>query len=274
MRQHDPARARGVTLLELLIVLMILSLILTAAVKTWDVTLERGRYESTRKKLDQIATAITGDPNYIVAGRRADFGFVGDMGRLPYSLTELISEPPVSPPDSSRWRGPYLRASFNESPETYRIDGWGDTITYNRDSCFVRSFGGRALVDRTRWMTRDFGFTRDELERDTVWGYLFDVRGVPLTQPAADSGILSLILLRPFEGRNIRLDSVIARPGDNGFFAFPNIPQGNHLLIARYVKYAPPPQDTTMGVVNVTVYPRLGARDVRMRLNIDWDNLQ
>ncbi|MBM3323264.1 prepilin-type N-terminal cleavage/methylation domain-containing protein, partial [candidate division WOR-3 bacterium] len=36
-------RRAGMTLLELLVVLMVLSLILTAAVKAWDVTLERGR---------------------------------------------------------------------------------------------------------------------------------------------------------------------------------------------------------------------------------------
>jgi prepilin-type N-terminal cleavage/methylation domain-containing protein len=272
MTSRNAAANRGVTLLELLIVLMILSLILTAAVKTWDVTLERGRYESTRKKLDQIATAIAGDANYIVAGRRADFGFVGDMGRLPYDLTELVNQPPASPPESSRWRGPYLRASFSESPETYRTDGWGDTVTYRPDSAFVRSFGGRGLVDRTRWMTRSLGFTRSELERNVVTGQIIDVRGMP-PDPGVDSiGLLSVILLRPFEGVT-RRDSVRVTALDNGMFYFDNIPQGNNTLVARFVKYVPPPPETTLATTNVTVYPRLGARDVRVRLNLDWNQL-
>lgn len=269
MNKHGRSTARGVTLLELLIVLMILSLILTAAVKTWDVTLERGRYETTRKRLDQLATVITGDPNYVVSGRRADFGFVGDMGRIPNNLTELVSEPPASPPESSRWRGPYLRASFNESPETYRTDGWGDTIIYQPDSVFLRSHGGRGLVDRTRWMTRELGFTRVELERNSIAGQVFDVRGQP-PDPHADSvGLLSVILLRPFEGVIIR-DSVRVASTTNGQFSFDNIPQGNHVLVARYVRYVPPPQETTVTTTDITVYPRLGAPDVRVRLNIDW----
>ncbi|MEO0005797.1 MAG: prepilin-type N-terminal cleavage/methylation domain-containing protein, partial [candidate division WOR-3 bacterium] len=84
---------RGVTLIELLVVLMLLSLILTAAIKTWDVTLQRGRFEQTRQKLDRLAKVITGDPNYVVDGVRADFGFVGDMGALPRTLADLVESP-------------------------------------------------------------------------------------------------------------------------------------------------------------------------------------
>lgn len=269
MASRERLGARGVTLLELLIVLMILSLILTAAVKTWDVTLERGRYETTRKRLDQLSTTITGDADFIVSGRRADFGFVGDVGRLPYTLSELVTAPPVSPPESSRWRGPYVRASFSESPETYRTDGWGDTIVYRPESVFVRSFGGRGLVDRTRWMTRDFGYTKSDLERNQVRGQVLDVRGQPPDAHADSIGILSVILLRPFEGAP-RRDSVRVLSIDNGQFFFENIPQGNHVLVARYVRYVPPPPETTVTTADVTVYPRLGAPDVQVRLNIDW----
>ncbi len=93
--------SKGVTLIELLVVLMILSLILTAAVRTWDVTLERGRFEQTRQKLDKLAKAIIGDPDYIVGGVRVDFGFVGDMGTLPRTLNDLVTSPSwVSPPES------------------------------------------------------------------------------------------------------------------------------------------------------------------------------
>jgi prepilin-type N-terminal cleavage/methylation domain-containing protein len=260
--------ARGVTLLELLVVLMILSLILTAAVKTWDVTLERGRVESTRRRLDQLATAITGNPDYVVAGRRADFGFVGDMGRLPNTLADLAVAPVITPPESSRWRGPYLRAPFNESPQAFRIDGWGDSIAYNTDSMLLRSYGGRGLADRTRWTTRYIGYTWDELMRNVVDGAVVDVRG--LTPPASDSIINSLrvVLEYPFEGKE-RLELF---PGSlsGGQFTFSNIPQGSHLLRATYINFYRVPAETTEAQQNVTVYPGIGARDVRLRLNVDW----
>jgi len=111
MTTHTFRQDRGVTLLELLVVLMILSIVLTAAVKTWDVTLERGRAQTTASKLTQLVNVIVGDPDYIVAGQRADFGFVGDMGRVPDSLSELVK----APAGSTTWRGPYIHSTFNQS---------------------------------------------------------------------------------------------------------------------------------------------------------------
>ena len=160
MAATNHGRARGVTLLELLVVLMILSIVLTAAVKTWDVTLERGRAQTTARKLNQLVSVIVGDPDYIVAGQRADFGFVGDVGRVQNSLRELV----VRPPGDSTWRGPYIRSTFNQSADGYRIDGWGDTIIYgrekyqNNESLWVRSHGGRGFADLTRWQTLNFQF--------------------------------------------------------------------------------------------------------------------
>jgi prepilin-type N-terminal cleavage/methylation domain-containing protein len=267
--KHLSNGQRGVTLLELLVVLMVLSLILTAAVKTWDVTLERGRTETTVKKLRQLSTAITGDPNYIIAGRRVDFGFVGDVGRLPSSLIELVVSPAIQPPESSLWRGPYLRSTFNQSSEGYRIDGWGDTIAYvnTLDSLFLRSLGGRGLADRTRWQTVKLPNTFTELTRNDVTGTVLDVRGLPPPNDASILIPLSVTLLYPFEGK---LKSWELSNTDllNGQFTYNNIPQGTHRLQAVFVNITT--NDTTSTNVDVTVYPGIGARDLRVRLNLDW----
>ena len=263
------SRQRGVTLLELLVVLMILSLILTAAVKTWDVTLERGRAETTSKKLGQLATAITGDRDYIIAGRRADFGFVGDMGRLPNSLAELTVSPPILPPESSRWRGPYLRSTFNQSADGYRIDGWGDSIIYNRDSLFLRSYGGRGLADQTRWQTVRLLFTSNEMTRNDVSGTVLDVRGLPPPDTLLNTLVVSLFY--PFEGRLQSRDLTGSVELPNGQFFYQGmIPQGTHRLRAMFVNSLSVPAETTTTDVDVTVYPGMGARDLRVRLNLNW----
>jgi len=262
-------RQRGVTLIELLVVLMILSLILTAAVKTWDVTLERGRSETTTRKLRQLTTAITGDPNYIIAGRRVDFGFVGDVGRLPARLAELVVSPVVVPAESSRWRGPYLRSTFSQSSEGYRIDGWGDTIVYNFDSLFLRSYGGRGLADRTRWQTVRLPNTLTELTRNDVTGTVLDVRGLPPPNEVNILGVLQVTLFYPFDGKLISR-SWSGQELLNGQFAYQNIPQGNHRLQAMFVNINKTPPDSTVANVDVTVYPGVGARDLRVRLNLDW----
>jgi prepilin-type N-terminal cleavage/methylation domain-containing protein len=262
------SRQRGVTLLELLVVLMILSLILTAAVKTWDVTLERGRAETTAKKLNQLATAITGDRDYIIAGRRADFGFVGDFGRLPNTLAELTVSPQVLPPESSRWRGPYLRSTFNQSADGYRIDGWGDSIIYNRDSMFLRSYGGRGLADPTRWQTVRLPFTSNEMTRNDVNGTVLDVRGLPPPDTLLNSLMVSLSY--PFEGKLQSRELSGSAYLHNGQFQYQTIPQGTHRLRAMFVNSLSVPAETTTTDVDVTVYPGMGARDLRVRLNLNW----
>lgn len=260
------AKARGVTLVELLVVLMILSLILTAAVRTWDVALQRGRFEQTRQKLDRLATAIVGNPDYVVAGQRADFGYVGDMGSLPSSLADLAVAPPITPPESSKWRGPYIKAAFAQSPDAYRIDAWGDSIVYNRDSMFVRSYGGAGLVDPTRWITRSFGVTQRAALRNEVRGLVFDQRGNP---PAADTVRLRLAVSLEYarNGRTAR-DSV--QPGPDGSFQFLDIPQGIRMLRATYwTQIIPYPVCETVSR-SIVVMPGSGARGLEVRMNVDW----
>jgi prepilin-type N-terminal cleavage/methylation domain-containing protein len=265
-------RARGVTLLELLVVLMILSIILTAAVKTWDVTLERGRAQTTANKLNQLVRVIVGDPDYIVAGQRADFGFVGDEGRLPNSLRELVERPTIS---DSVWRGPYIRSTFSQSADGYRIDGWGDTIIYGReayasnDSLFVRSYGGRGFADRTRWQTLNFQYSYDDLINNTVAGQIVDVRGnpAPLSRDSIIKG-LKVVLYKPVDGKLTPVDQVTTNAAN---FHFYGVPQGTHRLVAKYINIYAIPPESSMTTQDVPVYPGVGARDVRMRLPMDWD---
>lgn len=260
----------GVTLIELLVVLMILSIILTAAIKTWDVTLERGRFEQTRQKLDRLAKAIAGDPDYVINGVRVDFGFVGDMGCLPRTLADLASAPTwVTPPESSRWQGPYIKSSFAESPDGYRIDGWGDSIVFNRDSLFLRSYGGGGFVTPARWITKSLGYSVQDLLYNTVDGWVVDQRGVPPPDSVASSVIIQLEY--PRDGRWYR-DTFSIRPATNGAFDFISVPQGVHTLRAMWWHYYPPPPRCDTVVKVLTVLPRVGARNIEVRMNVDWNN--
>jgi len=278
MRTTDRCRPRGVTLLELLVVLMILSIVLTAAVKTWDVTLERGRAQTTASKLNQLVSVIVGDPDYIVAGQRADFGFVGDEGRLPNSLRELV----VRPPGDSVWRGPYIRSTFNQSADGYRIDGWGDTIIYGRetynhnDSLFVRSYGGRGVADRSRWQTLNFPYTYNDLLGNEVRGRIVDVRGDPppaWTPPPSrpDSIVSGLVvtLQKPSAGQDTFLQYTGVQAAN---FVFLGVPQGTRRLVAMFINVYKIPNETLLVTQAVPVYPHVGARDIIMRVPWDWDD--
>jgi len=262
-------RSRGVTLLELLVVLMILSIVLTAAVKTWDVTLERGRAQTTASKLSQLVKVIVGDPDYIVTGQRADFGFVGDMGRVPNTLRELVT----APTGSTTWRGPYIRSTFNQSVDGFRIDGWGDTIIYgrefyqNRESLFVRSYGGRGPADRSRWQTLNFPYSDVALTQNDVTGEVRDMRG-NLPPIGTNLNRLTVTLYWPQDGvlTSLPLNGPVQLAG--GDFHFFGIPQGTHRLLAVYMSADGLHSDTTTQLV--PVYPGVGAKTVMMRLPTEW----
>ncbi len=270
MTTNTRRQDRGVTLLELLVVLMILSIVLTAAVKTWDVTLERGRAQTTSSKLTQLVKVIVGDPEYITAGQRADFGFVGDMGRVPDSLRELV----VAPANSPTWRGPYIRSTFNQSENGYRMDGWGDTIIYgrqqynSRESLFVRSYGGRGVADRSRWQTLNFPYNDTALTQNRVEGVIYDVRGSELTSPSIMQRTI-VRLVWPTDGKPDSTDQVGTQLTDG--FEFIGIPQGTHRLTA--ICWTINRVDTFRTTQYVPVYPGVGARHVILRLPVDWDDL-
>ena len=265
-------RARGVTLLELLVVLMILSIVLTAAVRTWDVTLERGRAETTARKLSQLVKAIIGDPDYIVAGHRADFGFVGDMGRLPVNLRELV----VAPSGSAIWRGPYIRSTFNQSADGFQMDGWGDTIVYGyqvygQDSLFVRSYGGRGYADKTRWQTLYLPYDYNALTQNLVQGHVVDVRGNQLpSYPLPPGNGTRAVKVTLYYPRNGVIDTVI--PGSVfPDFRFLAVPQGNYRIEAFYVNFNRQPAESLKATQDIAVYPGPGARDIKLRLPLDWN---
>ena len=277
MSTNVHCRARGVTLLELLVVLMILSIVLTAAVRTWDVTLERGRAQTTVSKLNQLVTVIVGDPDYIVAGQRADFGFVGDEGRVPDSLAELV----VRPPGDSVWRGPYVRSTFNQSSSGFQTDGWGQTIVYGRqaygsyDSLFVRSYGGRGVADPSRWQTVHSPYTYDALTNNTVDGLVVDVRGkspAEVSDTFRRSAIISNLKVTLYWPKDGKLDSLDQPGAAAPKFTFPGIPQGTHRIVATYVNFNHLMRGTFTATQDVPVYPGLGAHNITLRLPVDWDD--
>lgn len=266
---------RGVTLLELLVTLMILSMILTVAVKAWDVTLERGRFQTTTRKLNTLRDVIVGDERIVINGQRVDFGFVGDMGRLPNNLRELVELPVGLPDDSGNWRGPYITAGFQAaSSEGFRIDGWGDTIFYNRESLYLRSTGGRGLIERDRWIVKEFGYADDQLTKNRVTVQVLDVRGLPppveLIARKRARFERATRLFYPVAGV---LDTNGIPPpvpmDNNGQFYWQLVPQGRHQLRVVYIR-DDFPVDTVTTYREVVVYPGTDATDLQVRLDVDW----
>ncbi len=135
---HLPDLRRGLTLLELLAVLMILAITTTIAVVSTQGVLDQSRYEATQTTLQQLKQAVVGRQD----ARQTDgtvvvSGFVADTGRLPQDVEELLAKPddlvefttePVSGVPLPRgWNGPYLETGIGQSEP---LDGWGRSFVF------------------------------------------------------------------------------------------------------------------------------------------------
>lgn len=152
---------RGLTLLELLLVVSILSGVAFMSVSFLGDGTSQLRFDDTKNRLDAVRKAILGQPERSINGQAEIRGYVADMGNLPLSLQALIVQNYCTDPlqlnaadcvaaghtwvtqpayifdtvtDTglwAGWNGPYLAASPESDYAKYR-DGWGyDDATNN-----------------------------------------------------------------------------------------------------------------------------------------------
>jgi prepilin-type N-terminal cleavage/methylation domain-containing protein len=157
-RTADKKCRPGLTLLELMVVLVILAAMTTIAVQSVNGLADQARYDATQKTLQNTQDACLGSINSQGPdGGQIFTGFVADLGRLPQvvlenrannvqvlTLQELWN--PLSPVAQSfpfairtpkgtdadaaislpcGWRGPYLRMPLGAGT---LLDGWGQEL--------------------------------------------------------------------------------------------------------------------------------------------------
>ncbi|HRQ88332.1 MAG TPA: prepilin-type N-terminal cleavage/methylation domain-containing protein, partial [Bacteroidia bacterium] len=127
----------GLTLVELLVVLSLVAVLSTVALRSVSDTVVEKRYDANLQQLEEIKLAVLGDKD------RA--GFLGDIGRLPVARGSVDVEQLVELWDKNAapfedyairtpagdgevrlgtgWRGPYLNLGINRRSLT---DGFGE----------------------------------------------------------------------------------------------------------------------------------------------------
>jgi len=233
------------TLIELLVVLIIIGVLGAVTLRAMDATRERANYEKTFKTLERLSQAIAGNPSLVAEGRRTDFGFVGDVGRLPTSLDELRSNLNSNP----SWNGPYVRLPFVADENSFKTDAWGQELQYLPEQATLISLAnGRSPI--TYKVVNDTG----DLTHNPIRGSVTDRFG---NVPAAEAASLRirLWLPDPITGQISHRD---VTPGDDGRYVFDAssyaIPVGSHQLTAVRSSAV------TESIIKwVTVTPRVGA---------------
>ena len=145
----------ALTLLELVVVLGILAVLSTVAVRSLEPIADQARYELTQTVLKDLRLAVVGDPKHFSSNDSAiSSSFITDTGALPADVSALLTKPialstqAIQSFDSNRdavndvtltsgWNGPYLQLG----PGTTEVlDGWG------REPTLVESSGDLDIV--------------------------------------------------------------------------------------------------------------------------------
>jgi len=225
--------AKGLSLIEVIIILAVLAVLVALLVPSSVQVLTGARRDTTLDEMENLQIAMIGDPNLKNSGVRSSFGYIGDMGNLPATLDDLLTQgaQPAYAFNSSLgvgagWRGPYITLGPGSDLESHKKDAFGNDYTYDGtdyvngqgqtvDAKLV-TLGADGVAGGTG---NDEDVTLETLKSETtatVTGYGFDASGNPLDTT-------SVTINYPANGT---LTSANTTTNSAGFFQFTNIPFG------------------------------------------------
>jgi type II secretory pathway pseudopilin PulG len=230
-RRRTPlSRSAGFTLIEVVLIIILLGVLATVAVTRLDDATETAKFEQTRKEMQQLAYAIAGNPRANSGDGRSDFGYVGDVGSIPGSLDNLVTNPGYG-----TWDGPYVSSAFDT--DGFKKDAWN--VDYLLVDTVIRSTGSGQAIDLV------FATSQSALVSNTVNGRIVDGSHEPPRSTFKDSVQLRLTYPDGSGG----LTTAVAFPSEDGSFSLSGIPIGEHTLDAVFS----PTSDTVS--YRVPVYP-------------------
>jgi len=225
---------QGFTLMELLVVLLIIGILSTVALRTIDATRDRGLFDETTTEMNKLVQAMVGNPDLTSDGRRVDFGFYGDMERLPDSLAELVK----NTTGSIYWHGPYFKLMRAGDTASYRYDGWGGIYTFNPSNGWLTASGNGKFP-----MTVKVADTITQLSDNIVAGTITDIDDAP---PGTNTVLTPLTVTLYYNNPDVHGGNAdtTAVPDIDGHYEFSltsttpggriGVPIGVHKMVAKW----------------------------------------
>jgi len=226
-------REKGLSLIEVVIILAVMVVLIALLVPSTVQILTGARRNVTLDEMENLKKAMIGDPDLKTSGVRSNFAYLGDMGNLPSTLDDLVTQgaQPAYAFNSSKgvgagWRGPYITLGPGSDAASHRVDAFGNDYTYSgidyvngqgqTVDAKVVSLGADGVAGGTG---NDEDVTLETLRAETtgtVTGYGFDASGNPLDTT-------SVTINYPANGT---LTSSSTTTDSAGFYQFTNIPFG------------------------------------------------
>lgn len=227
------ANAKGASLLEMAIVLVVMAIVLGAAGTALYSITENARREAVLNQLDRVKKGLVGESRLIPPGEKdvRRYGFIGDIGSLPAALSSLanVGAFPNYAIDSNLqlgvgWRGPYEPVL----PTDVTVDPWGRALVYTV-SAGTSGLTGAPTVATIRSLGPDGvnGSGDDSVVEvykadafSKVMGYVKDPFG----------GTVAGILVTLFSPANGVIQTMTSTTDNDGLYAFTDVPQGERVL--------------------------------------------
>jgi type II secretory pathway pseudopilin PulG len=226
-------RDKGLSLIEVIVILAVMVILIALLVPSTVQILSGARRNVTLDEMENLKKAMIGDPDLKTSGVRSSFAYLGDMGNLPSTLDDLVTQgaQPAYAFNSSKgvgagWRGPYITLGPGSDAASHRVDAFGNDYTYSNTD-YVNGLG--QTVDAkivslgadgvTGGTGNDEDVTLETLRAETtatVAGYGFGLDGNPLN-------VATVTMNYPANGT---LTTSTTTTDSAGFYQFTNIPFG------------------------------------------------
>lgn len=259
---------RGMTLLELLVVIFILSSLAAVSFSIVESSDDHIRFEETKTRLAWIKRGILGDPTVTANKQPVISGFLADIGRLPHNLSELLEMGSLPEwqyyPETLQWagwRGPYIEPSqetksngdpirtFRDGWNNRRLDleteedslfGWKRFETIKDKKLYIQSFGADNTEGGSDGYVRDYPLNKEDPQEE-----IDPLIGINDCQLDIDSAEIEVSIINNLpEDIDVRLRVLYPR---NGHGTIPVLPlpeerdNSNDLSLMETIYVSPPP---------------------------------
>lgn len=250
---RDPhPNSRGYSLIEVLMTLSVMAVLAFTSIELFSDSMQESKFEETRQRLERMKTAIVGDSALTENNVRTSFGYYGDIGAVPTTLSNLLTRPAkvsawainTTFRFGTGWNGPYLSSSSTTPNVT--TDAWGRNLVYTvGETTTITSYGSDGAVGGT-------GYAADITVSMTTTDYRGSVYGFINTDGAPISTTATVQIFYPDGSGGVTTKNTQnITAAEKGYFTLANVPYGKR-SVRFYIPNNTSPT-TTIGPVVFTL---------------------